>query len=57
MDKLNTWYTEEVNLYQDLKEKLGKVPDGLALSISSNSQYTGTDVKAMIDYIEFCRAK
>ena len=56
-DKLNTWYTEEVNLYQDLKEKLGKVPDGLALSISSNSQYTGTDAKAMIDYIEFCRAK
>ena len=56
-DKLNTWYTEEVNLYQDLKEKLGKVPDGLALSISSNSQYTGTDAKAMIDYIEFCRTK
>ena len=27
-DKLNTWYTEEVNLYQDLKEKLGKVRTG-----------------------------
>lgn len=57
--EMNKWVTEEVNVKNDiLKEmKLKKLPSGLAISLSSNSQYTGTKAISYIDYIEFVAEK
>lgn len=56
-DPMNVWQTDQVDLYQDILDKFGKVPDNLALSISSNSQYTESHAEVMIDYIEFRQKK
>ncbi|MBO4303875.1 MAG: DUF3047 domain-containing protein [Lentisphaeria bacterium] len=57
-DKLNTWYVEEVNLLEHLKKLFPKgIPKtDLALSITGNSQYTGTESLGYIEYLEFLPA-
>jgi len=54
-DKTGVWYTEEVNAAEDLKKICGgKLPEkDVAVSISSNSQYTKSTASAEIAYIEF----
>lgn len=52
-DGCGVWYVEERDLRDDLTKKLGKVPEELALTISVNSQYTGTRASVELDYIEF----
>ncbi|MBR2364618.1 MAG: DUF3047 domain-containing protein [Lentisphaeria bacterium] len=54
-DKLNCWYVEEVNLLEHLRKLFPKgIPKtDLALSITGNSQYTGTDSLGYIEYLEF----
>lgn len=58
-DKTGVWYTEQVNAAEDLRKILGgKLPnEELAVSISSNSQYTGTSASAEIAWIEFLPLK
>lgn len=58
-DKTGIWYTEEVNAAEDLKKILGgKLPDNeIAVSISSNSQYTKTAASAELAWIEFLPRK
>ncbi len=57
-DKLDTWYIEERNVGEALKKLFnGNIPSkNIALSISANSQYTGTKSIAYREYIEFCPA-
>ena len=54
-DGLKRWYVDECNIYEELKKIFdGKVPtDNVAITISANSQYTGTDSDACLEYIEF----
>ncbi len=54
-DGLKRWYVDECNIYEELKKIFdGKVPtDNIAITISANSQYTGTDSDACLEYIEF----
>jgi hypothetical protein len=54
-DGLKRWYVDECNIYEELKKIFnGKVPtDNLAITISANSQYTGTSSDASLEYIEF----
>lgn len=54
-DALNTWYIEEVNLLKHLQRLFpGGIPKkDLALSITGNSQYTGSDSIGYIEYLEF----
>ena len=54
-DGLGKWYTEEVNAAEDLKKICGgTLPEkDVAVSISSNSQYTKSKAAAEIEYIEF----
>lgn len=54
-DKLNTWYIEEVDLLKHLQKLFpGGIPKkDLALSITGNSQYTGTESLGYIEYLEF----
>ena len=54
-DKLDTWYIEEVNLLKHLQKLFpGGIPKkDLALSITGNSQYTGTESLGYIEYLEF----
>lgn len=54
-DGIGKWYTEEVNAAEDLKKICGgKLPtEDVAVSISSNSQYTKSKASAEIEYIEF----
>lgn len=58
-DGMNKWFTEEKNIKNDIlaEMKLKKLPSGLGLSISSNSQYTGTKSVTYIEYIEFLPEK
>ena len=37
-DKPDTWFEEEVNVYDDMMKFFKKIPSDWALSISSNSQ-------------------
>lgn len=55
-DPKDTWVVEQRNVLEDLKKYLGKYPSDLALSISCNSQYTGTNAVVYLDYIEFRKA-
>ena len=54
-DGLKRWYVDECNLYQELtrifKEKTAK--SKFAITLSANSQYTGTSSEAYLEYIEF----
>ena len=54
-DKLNTWYIEEVDLLKHLQQLFpaGIPKKDLALSITGNSQYTGTESLGYIEYLEF----
>ena len=54
-DGLKRWYVDECNICEELKKIFdGKVPtDNLAITISANSQYTGTSSDASLEYIEF----
>ena len=54
-DGIGKWYTEEVNAAEDLKKICGgTLPEkDVAVSISSNSQYTKSKASAEIEYIEF----
>ena len=53
LDRMGKWHTEQQNLWLDLQKKLGKIPDKLGLSISSNSQYTDSESVCYLDFIEF----
>lgn len=58
-DALNSWFVDQVNAVAALKKELDvkKLPSkGIAVSVSSNSQYTGTDSIAYLEYIEFVPA-
>lgn len=54
-DGLNVWYTEERNVRDDIKRLFDtdKIPSGLALSVSTNSQYTDSRAVCFLEYIEF----
>lgn len=52
----NAFVVEERNVAEDYRKAFGKVPDEIALSVSCNSQYTGTKAAAMLDWIEFVAA-
>ena len=52
-DKMDTWFEEEVNVCEDMKNIFKKIPSDWALSISSNSQYTSSKADVYLDYIEF----
>ncbi|MCP3968404.1 MAG: DUF3047 domain-containing protein [Lentisphaerae bacterium] len=47
------WYIEERNIAEDFKKAFGFIPKEFAISICANSQHTGSETKAMLDYIEF----
>ena len=47
------WYTEERNCAEDFKKAWGFYPKRVFLSVSCNSQYTGTKAAADLDWIEF----
>ena len=54
-DGLKRWYVDECNLLQLLKQVFnGNVPkENLAITLSANSQYTGTSSAGYLEYIEF----
>lgn len=54
-DGLKRWYVDECNLYQELKRifKDGVPEKKFAITLSANSQYTGTSSDAYLEYIEF----
>ena len=57
-DKTGVWYIDECNLKEALKKIYpDKKPERLALTLSANSQYTGTCSVAYLDYIEFVPAE
>jgi len=56
-DKMDTWFEEEVNVYEDMNRIFRKIPSGWALSISSNSQYTASKADVYLDYVEFVEKK
>ncbi len=47
------WRTESRNVAADFRKAYGTVPKEFALSVMGNSQYTGSDTKAEIAFIEF----
>ncbi len=52
-DKAGEWIVEERNWLEDYKKAWGEAPGEIYLSISCNSQYTGTDAAAEIKWVEF----
>ena len=53
-DGLKRWYVDECNLGKDLRRIFGgKIPKKMAITLSANSQYTGTSSVAYLEYIEF----
>lgn len=51
-----TFLVEERNVAEDFKSRFGSVPDKIGLSISCNSQYTGSKAEAQLAWIEFVSA-
>lgn len=47
------WRTESRNVAEDFRKAYGTVPREFALSVMGNSQYTKSDTKAEIAFIEF----
>lgn len=47
------WYTEERNWLKDFKDAWGFYPKKVYISVSCNSQYTGTEAEADLDWIGF----
>ena len=53
-DGLKKWIVDECNLGAELKKIFnGKIPKKLAVTLSANSQYTGTSSLGYLEYIEF----
>ncbi len=54
-DKTGVWYVDECNIYEALNKLFkGKIPKkNLALSVTSNSQYTKSKAVAYLEYVEF----
>lgn len=52
-DGENKWFVEERNFAEDFKKAWGYYPGKVYLSVSCNSQYTGTRAAADLDWIEF----
>jgi hypothetical protein len=46
------WFIEERNVAEDFNEAWGYYPEKLYLSVSCNSQYTGSEAEAELDWIE-----
>ncbi len=51
--KQGGWLTEERNVAEDFKKAWGFYPETIYLSVSCNSQYTGTKAAAELERIEF----
>ncbi len=51
--KHGKWYVEERDCARDFKEAWGFCPGKIFLSVCCNSQYTGTEAEADLDWIEF----
>lgn len=51
-DPNNQWFTESRNLLEDYKKAWGVVPERLYISVSANSQYTGTESSADLKWVE-----
>jgi len=51
-----TFVVEERNFVEDFRKAFGFVPDKAGISISCNSQYTGTTAEAQLDWIEILPA-
>lgn len=49
------WYAEERDCAEDFKKAWGFCPEKVYLSVSCNSQYTGTKAAADLDWIEFVK--
>ena len=48
------WVVEERNVVADYRKAFDKMPDSyFIISVGANSQYTGSDTRAEIDFIEF----
>lgn len=54
-DGLKRWYVDECNIYEELNKIFeGDIPrSNIAITLSANSQYTGTASDAYLEYIEF----
>lgn len=52
-DGTGKWFTESRNLLEDYEKAWGSVPGKLYVSITSNSQYTGTRASAALEWIKF----
>jgi hypothetical protein len=51
-DGVGQWFYESRNLLEDFKKAWGTVPKKLYISVSSNSQYTGTTAAADLEWVE-----
>jgi len=51
-DALDKWFVEERDYMKDFVEAWGFYPEKIYLSVSCNSQYTGTEAAADLDWIE-----
>ncbi len=52
-EKVNTWVTEEVNIFDDYRKAFGtNPPETASLAIMSDSDNTGQAAKACIEYID-----
>ena len=52
-DGLKKWIVDECDLGAELKKIFGKIPKKLVITLSANSQYTGTSSLGYLEYIEF----
>lgn len=50
------WYVEEAHVAEDFKQAFGEIPKTVGLGISCNSQLTGTEAEALLDWVEFLPA-
>ncbi|OGV37029.1 MAG: hypothetical protein A2X48_04235 [Lentisphaerae bacterium GWF2_49_21] len=55
-DAAGEWFTEERNVGEDFNKAWGYYPDEIYVSISCNSQYTGTKSSADLNWIELLPA-
>ncbi len=51
-DATGEWFTEERNVAEDFNKAWGYYPDEIYISVSCNSQYTGTKASADLNWIE-----
>lgn len=50
---LGKWFVDERNLAEDFKRDYGEVPSDVVLTVSINSEYTGTTAESYLEYVEF----